>query len=115
MFCLKTFQFIASAIRISEMTNFLPFQWSTPLPQFYIKFHRVKIISMRCDAANIASGEHGTGRVAVYSRGEIARRRYQHLEHELGAGVDKKTFDAVRPRYVSFGSVLERSDICLIK
>ena len=54
---------------------------------------------MRCDASNIACGEHGTGRVAVYSRTEIANRRYRHLEHELGAGVDKEIFDAVRPRY----------------
>ena len=54
---------------------------------------------MRCDASNIACGEQGTGHVAVYSRMEIAKRRYRHLEHELGAGVDKKTFDAVQPRY----------------
>lgn len=56
---------------------------------------------MRCDATNIACGERGTGRVAVYSRREIAGRRYSHLEHELGAGIDKETFDAVRPRYQS--------------
>ena len=56
---------------------------------------------MRCNASNIACGEHGTGRVAVYSRTEIAKRRYRHLEHELGAGIDKKIFDAVRPRYQS--------------
>ena len=65
-------------------------QWSSHLPQFYIKFHRVKIISMRCDATNIACGEHGTGRVSVYSRRDIAKKRYRHLEHELGAGVPKK-------------------------
>ena len=85
-------------------------QWSSHLPQFYIKFHRVKILSMRCDASNIACGEQGTGRVAVYSRTEIAKRRYRPLEHELGAGVDKKTFDAVQPRYE--GDYLDVTGVC---
>ena len=89
--------FDATAISTGDQADSL--QWSSHLPQFYIKFHRVKILSMRCDASNIACGEQGTGRVAVYSRMEIAKRRYRHLEHELGAGVDKKTFDAVQPRY----------------
>jgi hypothetical protein len=75
-------------------------QWSTFLPHFYIKFHRTKIIAMRCDSTYIACGEDSTGIVAVYRRKDIAKRRYRRLENDLGAGVPTKVFDSVKPKYV---------------
>ncbi len=90
---------LSSLWLFSQVIRVLNDQWSSYLPQFYIKFHRSKVVSMCCDAVHIVVGEEWTGKAAVYRRKEITRRRYRRLEHELGAGVPTKVFDAVKPRF----------------
>ena len=61
------------------------------------KFHRTKILSMKCNATLILCGEDVTGQVVIYSRQEIVNASKYKLEHILGAGVPSQMFDAVKP------------------
>ena len=56
-----------------------PPKWSSYMPLSSIKFHGAKVISMRCNGANIACGEEGTGNVAIYRRKDITKKHYHRL------------------------------------